>query len=153
MSYTTSWDTILQAQLASQYPAFHEVLAKGVEAMRQASDLQGLDALRQQVVQPLEASTVTRIALEVGVVQPGPVVLFNSVVLDTEQVPGEHWLVEPLAAQSLTGETRLQGFHAQLESHLYEPYRQKLECLMADKRQVFPYTRKVESIQGAITHG
>ena len=121
--------------------------------MRQASDLQGLDVLRQQVVQSLEASTVTRIALEVGVVQPGAVVQFNSVVLDTQQVPGEHWLVEPLTAQSLTGETRLQGFHAQLESRLYEPYRQKLESLMADKRQAFPYTCKVESIQGAVTHG
>nr|WP_319527247.1 hypothetical protein [Pseudomonas laurentiana] len=143
----------LQTQLVSQCPAFHEVLANAVEALRQAPDLQVLDVLRQQVVQPLEASTVTHIALEVGVVQPGPVVLFNSVVLGTEQVPGEHWLVEPLAARSLIGETRLQGFSAQLESSLYEPYRQKLASLMAEKRQAFPYTSKVASIHGAVTHG
>lgn len=93
-----------------------------------------------------------RVALEIGLVRPGPVIDLCSVAFQTSQPLEQVTIEHPLSADTLLGELFVKGLSAHLDGELFEPHRVELRKLIERKQQEHCYLLELGKTQGC-DHG
>ncbi|MFK0086318.1 hypothetical protein ACIQUS_03380 [Pseudomonas sp. NPDC090755] len=110
----------------------------------------GLQNLHRYMFEGHESGT--RIALEIGLVHPGPVITLCSVGLQTTEPLAQVGIERPLPAWTFQGEVAVNGLSAKLDNELFEPRREELRVLIERKQQEQCYLLELGAISGA-EHG
>ncbi|KJK17912.1 hypothetical protein UB48_11350 [Pseudomonas sp. 2(2015)] len=124
----------LRLWLDSQYETADGIIEAALGTLKGTQS--SLDEFRGFTFEGRECGT--RIALEIGLVHPGPVISLCSIALHASE-PVEQVSIEgPLLAKGFQGEVLVKGLVAHLDGQQYEPQRVQLRALIERKQQEHP---------------
>ncbi|MFK8331158.1 hypothetical protein M2D63_014190 [Pseudomonas sp. BJa5] len=135
----------LSLWLQTQHEAAGSLIERGLNGLAGNDD--ALQNLRRYTFEGDEHGT--RIALEIGLVHPGPVITLCSLGLQTDEPLAQAAIERPLPARTLQGDVAVNGLSAQLDSELFEPRREELRALVARKQQEQCYLLDLGAVPGA----
>ncbi|MCP3750348.1 hypothetical protein [Pseudomonas sp. SBB6] len=120
--------------LDSQYETADGIIETALSTLKGTQS--NLEAFRRFTFEGTKYGT--RIALEIGLVHPGPVINLCSIALHTCE-PIEQVSIEgPLLARALQGDVVVKGLLAQLDDQQFEPHRAQLRVLIERKQKEQP---------------
>ncbi|QBF24973.1 hypothetical protein EXN22_04420 [Pseudomonas tructae] len=134
----------LRLWLDSQYAGADSIIERGLATLQGVPS--SLDAFRRFTFQGHACGT--RVALEIGLVQPGPQVHLCSIALQTSAALEQVGIERPLLAGALQGEILVKGLSAQLDEQQFEPRRAQLRVLIERKQQEQLYLSNPGDVQG-----
>lgn len=124
----------LRLWLDSQDETADSIIEQGLSTLKGKQG--SLDEFRRFIFEGAECGT--RVAFEIGLVHPGPVVSLCSIAVHTSE-PLEQVSIEgALLATRLQGEVVVKGLLAQLDDQQFEPQRTQLRTLIERKQQEQP---------------
>jgi len=121
----------LRLWLDSQFPSADNVIEQGLVRLNRAQN--SLDGFRGFTFEGSQCGT--RLALEIGLVHPGPVINLCSIALHTSEAAERVNIEGPLLARALQGEVVVKGLSAQLDVERFELQRAQLRTLIEHKQQ------------------
>lgn len=130
--------------LETRYTSAANRIEQGLVVLKRTRS--GHDSFRRFTFEGDE--TGTRVALEVGLVRPGPVIDLCSIALQTSQPLDQVDIGQPIPANALLGEIVVKGVSAQLDGDLFEPRREALRALIERKQQAQCYLLDLGKAQG-----
>ncbi|MGE8417296.1 hypothetical protein [Pseudomonas sp.] len=130
--------------LDSQFPMADNLIEYGLATLKKTQN--NLDNFRHFTFEGHESGT--RVALEVGLVHPGPVINLCSIALQTSEQVAHVSIEGPLLAKALQSDVVVKGLSAQLDNQQFEPQRGQLRALIERKQQEQCYLSNLGRVQG-----